>query len=70
MIIFDLIYKICYGPFQKLEGGRSAALAWTTQIVGFTLLAIINVLFYKIGVDLSSLMILIMGGDLLRILVF
>lgn len=54
MIVLDMLFKICFAPFQKLENGRIAAIIWLMQILSFILLALVNALLFVVGIDLSS----------------
>lgn len=62
MTIVDTLFKICFGPFQKVNNGRTAALIWMVQILGFTGLAIFNAVFFWLGVNISSAGIGILGA--------
>ncbi len=61
MIILDILFKICFGPFQKVENGRYAAIIFLIQILGSSVLALINVLLFIVGINLSSIGLAITG---------
>ena len=69
MIVLDILFKICFAPFQKLNNGRIAAIIWLMQIIGFTGIGLFNILFFVLGVNLSSIEIAIIGA-LITIVVY
>ncbi|MFA0961207.1 hypothetical protein AB9P05_05345 [Roseivirga sp. BDSF3-8] len=63
MLLLDLLFKICYGPFQKFKNGRTAAILWLMQILGYIILALVNAVFFSLGINLSSFSVAVIGAS-------
>jgi hypothetical protein len=61
MIFLDILFIICFAPFQKMNNGRAVAIIFLIQIIGFAGLGFFNILFFMIGINLSSIAIGILG---------